>query len=618
MYGWFAVLKDGWGERLDFIRLCGSLWDLEGKSDIDTRPTDLAAPHLLVYGSPYSRADGRAVSTLYGSLSVVERKMKRTISLFGMLALVGSLWFPLACRAQIPGSFFGMHLNQEARFPLQVGYGSFRDWDSNQSSWQNLATCVGHTNAECQANPSLVTYTWTHLDQNLSNLYSAGITDGVLYTLSRTPVWASSNPTGTGCSYGNGTCYPPADMNADGSCSGANSTCAIWDNWVTSIASHVNNANYRRSHAHIQLWEAQNEIECDVTLTPNACGGIGGTTATWAELLRLNEDLRCILEGVGTIHNYPTAGNSASCASYLTTLGQPAIDSTALVSVDSNSPSTFWAPRITQNYLYCNHNPSKDLGTSTSCTWSGGLNWGSSSVDIINFHFYVTNEQPENDLPAGSSNNWVTSIEAWLSASDQAKPLINGEGSCGNANVGGHIWNDSYSMAAFVPRYLALLWSAGISRSFYYSYDGMCSLWNSGGLTPAGIALNSTYSWLLGSTPVNTPFCSNTGTVWTCALIEANGKPAQLVWDSQYGPGGTTAPANCSTASVPTICGNTPYTVPTPYSADWVDSAGTSHAYSATVTIGAAPILLEGKLPDGGIKLTGTVSLSGNVSLRTQ
>ena len=53
MYGWFAVLKDGWGERLDFIRLCGSLWDLEGKSDIDTRQTDLAAPHLLVYGSSY-------------------------------------------------------------------------------------------------------------------------------------------------------------------------------------------------------------------------------------------------------------------------------------------------------------------------------------------------------------------------------------------------------------------------------------------------------------------------------------------------------------------------------------------------------------------------------------
>jgi hypothetical protein len=546
--------------------------------------------------------------------------MKQIISLIGMLPLASSLWFTQLCQAQIPRSFFGMETNplSGGNFPLQVGYGDFRDWDSNQTSWQNLATCVGYTNVQCQANPNLVTYTWTNLDQNLSNVYSAGIMDGVLYTLSRTPVWASSNPAGTGCAYGNGACYPPTDMNEDGSCSGTNSTCAIWDNWVASIASHVNNTDYRRTHAHIQIWEAQNEIECDSTLTPAACGGSEGINATWAELLRMNEDLRCILKGVGTIHNYPTAGNSASCPSYLATLGRTAIDSTALVSMDSSSPSTFWAPRITRNYLYCNNKPVDDLGTSTSCTWSGGLNWGSSSVDVINFHFYVTNEQPENDLPAGSSNNWVSSINSWLSPADKAKPLISGEGSCGYPNSGQHIWNDNYSIAAFLPRFLALLWSAGISQSFYYTYNDSCTLWNGSALVPAGMAWNSAYNWLAGSTPVNTPFCSNAGTVWTCALTEANGKPAELVWDSQYGPGGTTAPASCSTASVPTICGNTPYTVPAPYSADWVDSAGTSHAYTAAVTIGAAPILLEGKLPDGGIKLTGTVKLIGNVSLKTQ
>jgi hypothetical protein len=496
----------------------------------------------------------------------------------------------------IPASFFGMHVNKAASFPLQVSYGSFRDWDINASSWQTTSSCVGHTNVECQANPNLVTYTWTNLDQNLSNANSAGIKDGVLYTLSRTPLWASSNPTGTGCLYGNGTCYPPVDMNADGSCSGTNSTCAIWDNWVTSISNHVNNSTYRQTHAHVQIWEAQNEIHCDSTINGGAsCGGTGGTKATWAELLRMNEDTRCILKGVGTIHNYPTAGNSASCSSYLSTLGQTAIDVNALVTTNSDSPAPFFSQRITQNYLYCNNNPSEDLngGTSTSCTWSGGLNWGSSSVDIINFHFYITNEQPENDLPNNSTNHWISSIDSWLTSTDKAKPLINGEGSCGQPNAGLHIWNDNYSMAGYVSRYLALLWSAGINQSFYYSYDGSCVLWNGSGLTPAGTGWNSTYNWLAGATPVNSPFCSNAGTIWTCPFIGANGKPAELVWDSQFGPGGTTASANCASATNLLICGDTAYTVPTVYQQDWVDIKGNVHPFQLTVTVGAVPILLE-------------------------
>ena len=501
---------------------------------------------------------------------------------------------PPQATSGIPESFFGMHVNHAERYPLQVSYGSFRNWDVNSSSWQGLSSCVGHSNTECQANPNLVTYTWTNLDRNLSNVYSAGIKDGVLYTLARTPLWASSNPTGTGCLYGNGTCYPPVDMNADGSCSGTNSTCTIWDNWVTSIANHVNNSAYEQTHAHVQIWEAQNEIHCDSTIG-GGCGGTGGTKATWAELLRMNEDTRCILKGVGTIHNYPVARKSASCSGYLSTLGQTAIDANALVTTNSDSPTPFFSRKITKNYLYCNNNPYMDLngGTSTSCTWSGGLNWGSSSVDIINFHFYITNEQPENDLPNNSTKQWVRSIDSWLTSTDKAKPLINGEGSCGIPNAGLHIWNDSYSMAAFVPRYLALLWSAGINQSFYYSYDGSCVLWNGSGLTPAGTAWNSTNNWLAGATPVNRPFCSNSGTIWTCPLVRANGKPAELVWDSQFGPGGTTAPAKCGSASNPLICGDTAYTVPKEYQQDWIDIEGNVHPLQLTVTVGAVPILLE-------------------------
>jgi hypothetical protein len=67
------------------------------------------------------------------------------------------------------------------------------------------------------------------------------------------------------------------------------------------------------------------------------------------------------------------------------------------------------------------------------------------------------------------------------------------------------------------------------------------------------------------------------------------------VWDSQYGPGGTTPPSNCSAFAQPSICGSTSYTVPAVYqNGDWVDSGGTTHVYVSPVTIGAAPILLEG------------------------
>jgi hypothetical protein len=226
-------------------------------------------------------------------------------------------------------------------------------------------------------------------------------------------------------------------------------------------------------------------------------------------------------------------------------------------------------------------------------TWSGGLNWLAQAVDIMNWHMYVISEEPEVDLPAGSTNNWIQRIKGILAPADLLKPLWNGEGSCAGP---GSIWNDNYSRAGFVLRYMALLWSSKVTESMWYMYNANCRLFNSlsDRLTPAGTAWNSSYNWLVGSTPVHNPFCSNTGTIWTCPLVEATGKPAELVWDSQYGPGGTTAPTNCSTASVPTICGSTTYTVPALYSADWIDMDGTSHPYSSTVTIGAVPILLEG------------------------
>jgi|ERR1700685_366506 len=66
--------------------------------------------------------------------------------------------------------------------------------------------------------------------------------------------------------------------------------------------------------------------------------------------------------------------------------------------------------------------------------------------------------------------------------------------------------------------------------------------------------LEYTVGWLNGATPASNPFCSSNGTVWTCQLVEANGQPAELVWDSQYGAGGTAYRSSCITAPDLTIC----------------------------------------------------------------
>jgi hypothetical protein len=525
----------------------------------------------------------------------VGAKMRQIVALIGALALASSLWFPQESRAQIPASFFGIH-SSHAGFPVKVKYGNFRNLGSGLA-WWHINTCnPPHSPADCRSNPAAnSSFNFDGLDAILAQVKAAGAND-VLFTLAYTPEWAAASvpPKGT-CAIPRSGCILPPDINSDGS--GAN---AVWDNWVENIAARVNNPTWLKTHAHIKYWEPWNEVFSDLTIS--GCCSPQSSTGTYAQHLRLTEDTRCLTGGTGTIHNYPSAGSSTTCASYLSAHGYSAIDPSAQIVLSSQAPGdarSGWI-RFFQNYFYCSNNPKKDLGSTTSCTWSGGLNWMSAAVDILNFHLYTDEEQPEADLPIGSANNWVGAIKGVLSAADRTKPLWNGEGSCGTppSRNPKHIWGDSYSMAGYVPRYAALLWSAGVTASFWFMYDTtevpFCPLWDGRSLTPAGVAWNTTYNWLVGAAPVNTPFCSNAGTTWTCPLIEANGKPAELVWDSQYGTGGRTAPANCASAANPLICGSTAFTVPAAYSAGWIDVGGTSHPHTSTVTIGAVPILLEG------------------------
>jgi hypothetical protein len=495
----------------------------------------------------------------------------------------------------IPSSYFGLHAVRGAGFPLAVSYGNFRLWDAGPTvQWQGLHVC-NSTDANCQSNPQANTSLSTSaLDGILANLYSAGVND-VFYTGGRVPAWAQGTANySLRCNYGRGSCVLPAEMNPDGSCSGANSTCSIWDTFWHLLATHVNSPTFLQTHAHIRYYEPWNEWFED----PVIGGVFSGTevNASWAEMLRMTEDMRCVIKGVGTIHNYPTAGTSVSCGFYLSTLGWSGADANAvIVAPDSNDGC---CTDVMQNFLYCNRSPQNDNGSSSTCTWVPSSNnpancdssscWGSAAVDAISMHFYFNDDQPEQEEAK------ITHFKSLLSSADAAKPLINGEASSGVQGYRNNIWNDNYSAAAGLVRAHALDWSAGITLFYWYAYNTSGILYN-GGLTPQGIAYNTAYQWLVGSTPVKSPFCSQTGTVYTCPLVESNGRAAEIVWDSQYGPGGTTPPSNCSAFAQPKICGSTSYAVPAVYqNGDWVDSGGTAHVYISPVTIGAAPILIEG------------------------
>jgi len=472
----------------------------------------------------------------------------------------------------IPKTFWGLHVNHSEDYPLQVQYGEWRGWDSG-AQWQIMSKCSA-PRTECQSNPARSTVDWSRLDNVLGDLKRAGV-DDVFYTLNRTPEWATPEPKDPNCGYGGGECWPPVGLNLDGS--GPN---AIWKDWITRIATRVNDPRYLKTHAHIKYWEPWNEW------FENSYFGWGPNVSahlTYAQMLRLTEDLRCVVTGKGTVHNFPRARQATPCSS------KP-IDPAALISTPSDSPDC--CMYAMQNFLYCNSKIKlNDLGQSTTCTWGDGRNWGSEAVDLINFHFYT---HSPGDGPPETVLDKVAEIHKFLTPIDRAKPLINGEGSAGTRS-GRTLWNDDYSRMGVIPRFFALYWSVGISMNYWYAYDISSALWNpEGTLTPMGKAWTTTYNWLEGSVPTTSPFCTNRGTLYTCSFRKANGQIAQLVWDAGHGPGGTKGPADCSTAASPIICGDDSYSVPARYGQDWVDIRGVVHSPQATVTVGAVPILLEG------------------------
>jgi hypothetical protein len=483
-----------------------------------------------------------------------------------MVALAGTGTSPAAGGTPMPAAFWGITVNRLSSYPLQVPYGQFRDALVHQ--WPNIETCQASSGA-----PTDPCFGWSGLDTELSDLNQAGI-NNVFYTLSSTPPWGSQNSSDANCNFYrlgaqfHGACYPPVDLNSDGT--GANQ---IWKNWVTAIATRVNEPAYLQTHAHIKYWEIWNEFYRSTTIE-NWAPSPGNLSwqGSYNQLVRLAEDARCIITGTGVIHDVPSTGDVSSCTA-------AAIDPSAVIVAPSTAPSMAAGLDGIQNFLYCNHSPKATCSVGTA---------GAAVVDIINAHLYATMETPER-----VASTEIPNLRAVLQSAELAKPLWNGEGSWGALPNANNIWSgDAYARAGFIPRFFALYSSAGVAENFWYSYDiNDGQLFDSVAghlLTPEATAWTTTYHWLVNAVPTQTPFCQTSGAIYFCDFSRVNGYVARLVWDSQFGQ-------NCAQMENPVICGNTTYNVPSQFNRDWVDVVGTVHPASGVVMVGANPILLEGQ-----------------------
>jgi hypothetical protein len=442
-----------------------------------------------------------------------------------------------------PASLFGFTdtSTQAKNFPT-VSYGMQRFWDSPPLQWPSINTASG-------------VFDFTNLDANLAKGYSSGVMEG-MYTLARTPPWASSNPADASCHYttaasggGLGECDAPSDLNADGS--GPN---AIWKAWITAIATHVNNPTYLQTHAHIEYWEIWNEPDNQ----PFWSG-------SFAQLARLTEDANCIITGRGVIHE---SGNGTATPCTAT-----AIDPVALI-VMSSGHAKNGALTYAQNQLYCNASPK---GYQLPCPIPA--NAIATAVDVINFHMKPGNESGNNCpaptpcTPESAMQWYLSNIHGILQPAELAKPLWNGEASYAEKGFT-NSYTDPDMAASFMARFYLLHWSLNITGVAWYD-------WNELVAQPASVqtAYQQTYNWLANSS-LSTP-CTASGTVWSCGITQS-GKQYLIMWDTAQ---------SCSNGSC-TVGNQTVASQWTQYQD--MTAAGSAIAISGhVVPVGIKPVVLQ-------------------------
>lgn len=498
-------------------------------------------------------------------------------------------------------TFFGMHQSHvvacgnesaDLDFPLfDASAGSFRIWGTCNAQWAGMDLGGGQ-------------YDFSHLDGLLAALKTKGL-DDVFISLGSTPNWISSNPGDLVCDQADvsglppGMCDPPVDLNQDGT-----GTDQGWRNFMNALVSHVAASSYLATHAHIRYYEIWSEFARSDTLNSkftcycpagqSGCNPQAGQEpcsfrGTFAQMLRMTQDLRCIVEG---IPSDPISALNTTCGQD-PTMPARGLDPVAKIMEGDSGPGGQGTTAM-QNYLYCNSDPPPN----SQCTWSPSNPLGSNSTDIISGHPYFDLGKTPEEIMAS-----VAQELAVLSPADAAKPYFSGEGSWGK--------NDSVSdpglEAAYVPRWYITQLMLGVARAYWFAWDeigdgGAGGLWSpvssdfpplqcttadpvGGFYCTGGIAYIWTVNWLSGATVVSSTCpgtCANPQPgVFMLGLSRPGGYQAQIVWDS-------TPVSSCSNP----MCGATPVPALSMSVAQWRDLTGTTHS-GAPAAIGASPIIIE-------------------------
>jgi hypothetical protein len=439
-------------------------------------------------------------------------------------------------------SYFGFSNNytNSGGWPNQ-SYGMQRFWDSPSTQWPDINTASG-------------VFEFTKLDSDLVLAYSKGTMEG-MYTLARTPTWASSNPTDTSCNNttgmggGDGECDPPSDLNSDGS-----GTNAIWKAWITAIATHVNDPIYLQTHGHIKYWEIWNE--------PDTAAFYAGTIA---QLARLTEDANCIITGRGVIHE---SGNGVA-----TPCTAIPIDPTAQI-VMASAHAKGAALTYGQNELYCNASPK-----TSQLPCPNPPNAIAAAVDIINFHMKPGNESGNNCpaptpcTPESAMQMYVANVRGMLQPAELAKPLWDGEAQYSTTGFSGDYLSDTDLAASFMPRFYLINWTLNISGMAWYTAASQAEP------VEAETSYQQTYNWLVNASLV-TP-CAASGTVWSCTISNA-GTQYLIMWDTSQ----TCASGSCTTKNQTVGSQWTQYRDMTTASSPIAISGG-------VVPVGIKPVLLN-------------------------
>jgi hypothetical protein len=475
----------------------------------------------------------------------------------------------------VPQSYLGMSINKPNTASQPAGaYGILRIWDSG-NQWP-------------QVNPANGTYDFGDdssqgLDWELKQAYTANDQMVGFYTLSRTPQWASSNQTTTICNYdaagAHGECYPPSDLNADGS-----GTDAHWKNWVTKLANHLNgkdgNSGFLGNHIHVKYYEIWNEFDRPACPT---CTKNVSWAGTYAQLVRLAEDARCIIMGSSAIHTIHNAG--AGGAGTNATCSAAGIDPSAQIAMPSGHDNTSSFNDVL-NFLYCSGGATTGAPDYCNLAAAGDSRAGADAIDIVNFHMKPGNENVHPDPEQEMTDQWndIEGTKLGLESQEKSptKPLWNGEsGYSGNgwAPSGGDVSlsGNTPGQVAFIGRYALIQWSLGIQNSSWYQLD-LSNILNGTDQT----AYQQVYDWMTNATMTSS--CTEIGTAWTCGLSADNGYVASAVWDTSY----TCSSSGCTTEAS--------YTAPTNMHF-YRDLAGNEtnipSNHVLTNVIGLQPILLE-------------------------